>query len=176
MFKITQRTRIQEGASWEDIQDGDCYETGYEICDSDGEIIYDFADEDTKNWYEELNKKEEENTMTKQVNRQKDYEAYLDAVDVVCMGCAYNNETFCENCPVRKTVDKHEKKEKNTMNNNDKLTELACDIIDIFEELLDRLDITLPDKWREGEEDEARIFGDIYYELENKIIERLRKN
>lgn len=63
MFKITPRTRIREGASWEDIQEGDCYETGYEICDSDGEIIYDFADEDTKNWYENLNKKEEENTM-----------------------------------------------------------------------------------------------------------------
>lgn len=63
MFTIIPRTRIQEGASWEDIQDGDCYETGYEICNSDGEIIYDFADEDTKNWYENLNKKEEKNTM-----------------------------------------------------------------------------------------------------------------
>lgn len=123
MFKITPRTRIQEGASWEDIQEGDCYETGYEICDSNGEIIYDFADEDTKNYYEELNWKEEGNTM----------------------------------------------------NTNDKLTNTADDIIDIFEELLDRLDITLPDEWREGEEDEARIFGDTYYELENKIVERLRK-
>ena len=28
MFTIKPRTRIQEGASWEDIQDGDCYETG----------------------------------------------------------------------------------------------------------------------------------------------------
>ena len=123
MFTIKPRTRIQEGASWEDIQDGDCYETGYEICDSDGEIIYDFADEDIKDYYEELNKKEGENTM------------------------------------------------KNTNN----LTDTADDIIDIFEELLDRLNITLPDKWREGEEDEARIFGDTYYELENKIVERLRK-
>ena len=123
MFTIKPRTRIQEGASWEDIQDGDCYETGYEICDENGEIVYDFADEDTKNFYEELNGKEEENIM-------------------------------------------------NTTNN---LTNTADDIIDIFEELLDSLDITLPDKWREGEEDEARIFGDAYYELENKIVERLRK-
>lgn len=124
MFTITPRTRIQEGASWEDIQDGDCYETGYEICDDNGEIIYDFANEDTKDYYEELNRKEEENTM-------------------------------------------------NTTNN---LTDTADDIIDIFEELLDRLDITIPDKWREGEEDEARIFGDVYYELENKIVERLKRN
>ena len=59
--------------------------------------------------------------------------------------------------------------------NDANLTNAADDIIDIFEELLDRLDITIPDKWREGEEDEARIFGDTYYELENKIVERLRK-
>ena len=59
--------------------------------------------------------------------------------------------------------------------NEANLIDVADDIIDIFEELLDRLDITLPDKWREGEEDEARIFGDTYYELENKIVERLRK-
>lgn len=58
---------------------------------------------------------------------------------------------------------------------NKNTTNLVDDIIDIFEELLDRLDITLPDEWRRGEEDEARIFGDTYYELENKIVERLRK-
>lgn len=124
MYTITPRARIQEGASWEDIQNGDCYEIGYEIFDSNGEIIYDFADEGTKNFYEELNRKEE----------------------------------------------------KDTMNNTNNLIETADDIIDIFEELLDRLDITLPDKWREGEEDEARIFGDAYYELENRIVERLRRN
>lgn len=59
--------------------------------------------------------------------------------------------------------------------NEENLRNTADGIIDIFEELLDRLDITLPDKWREGEEDEARIFGDTYYELEDKIIERLKK-
>ena len=120
MYTITPRTRIKEYVSPEDE---DCYETGYEICDDNGEIIYDFANEDIKDYYEELNRKEEENTM-------------------------------------------------DTTNN---LTNTADDIIDIFEELLDRLDITLPDKWREGEEYEARIFGDTYYELEEKIVERLRK-
>lgn len=129
MFKITPRTRIRE---WVSPEDEDCYETGYEICDSNGEIIYDFADEYTKNWYEELNRKEEKNTM-------KDTNA---------------------------TAKLNEANLRNT----------ADDIIDIFEELLDRLDITIPDKWREGEEDEARIFGDTYYELENKIVERLRRN
>ena len=131
MFTIKPRTRIQEGASWEDIQDGDCYETGYEISNSDGEIIYDFANEDIKYYYEYLNRQDEENTM-KNTN-----------------ATAKLNEA--------------------------NLINTADDIIDIFEELLDRFAITLPDKWREGEEDEARIFGDTYYELENKIIERLRK-
>ena len=120
MFTITPRTRIRE---WVSPEDEDCYETGYEICDDNGEIIYDFANEDIKDYYEYLNRKEEENTM-------------------------------------------------DTTNN---LTNTADDIIDIFEELLDRLDITLPDEWREGEEDEARIFGDTYYELENQIVERLKK-
>ena len=120
MFTIKPRTRIQE---WVSPEDEDCYETGYEICDENGEIVYDFADEDTKNYYEELNRKEEENTM----------------------------------------------------NITNSLIDTADDIIDVFEELLDRLDITLPDKWREGEEDEARIFGDTYYELEEKIVKRLRK-
>lgn len=120
MFTIKPRTRIRE---WVSPEDEDCYETGYEICDDNGEIIYDFANEDIKNYYEELNRKEE----------------------------------------------------KNTTNPTNTLTDTADDIIDIFEELLDRFDITLPDKWREGEEDEARIFGDTYYELENKIVERLRK-
>lgn len=120
MFTITPRTRIRE---WVSPEDEDCYETGYEICDDNGEIIYDFANEDIKDYYEYLNRKEEKNTM-------------------------------------------------NTTNN---LIDTADDIIDIFEELLNRLDITLPDKWREGEEDEARIFGDTYYELESKIVERLKK-
>ena len=120
MFTIKPRTRIRE---WVSPEDEDCYETGYEICNDNGEIIYDFANEDIKNYYEKLNRQEEENTM-------------------------------------------------DTTNN---LIDTADDIIDIFEELLDSLDITLPDQWREGEEDEARIFGDTYYELENKIVERLRK-
>ena len=129
MYTITPHTRIRE---WVSPEDEDCYETGYEICDGNGEIIYDFANEDIKNYYEDLNRQEEENTMN------------------TTNATAKLNET--------------------------NLTNTADDIIDIFEELLDRLDITIPDKWREGEEDEARIFGDTYYELENKIVGRLKRN
>ena len=65
MYTITPRTRIQEGVSWEDE---DCYETGYEICDDNGEIIYDFANEDIKDYYEYLNRQEEENTIKNRIN------------------------------------------------------------------------------------------------------------
>ena len=60
MYTITPRTRIKE---WVSPEAEDWYETGYEICDDNGEIIYDFANEDTKDYYEELNRKEEENAM-----------------------------------------------------------------------------------------------------------------
>lgn len=114
MFTIKRCTKIKEGGA---------YETGYEISNSDGKMLFEFAPEYLKDYYEELNIKEEEDAMK------------LD----------------------------------------EKLTNIAADIIDIFEELLDRLDITIPDKWRVNEEDEARIFGDTYFELENKIVERLKK-
>ncbi len=208
MFIIKPRTRIQEGASWEDIQDGDCYETGYEICDGNGEIIFDFADEGAKDYYEELNRKEEENTMENRIT----IESVVDYIVTTTMKetesgnmCTYfdeladhfkvdenffeeNFDAICDGLLSRKEVcdiDGFGIKErvfdvnvwpKYCKNYDDvDLRNTADDLIDIFEELLDRLDITLPDKWREGEEDEARIFGDTYYELENKIVERLRK-
>lgn len=35
---------------------------------------------------------------------EKEYAKYLEAVDVVCMDCAFG-ESDCETCPVRKTRD-----------------------------------------------------------------------
>ena len=51
--------------------------------------------------------------------------------------------------------------------------ELAFAFIGEFEELLERHDITIPSKDREGREEEARIYGDAYYELEDRIVEIL---
>lgn len=42
---------------------------------------------------------------------------------------------------------------------------VAADIVDEFEDLLDKYDITIPDEEREGAEDEARIYGQAYDEL-----------
>ena len=53
--------------------------------------------------------------------------------------------------------------------------EIACEIIDIFENLLEEKNITIPSKDREGNKDESRIFGEEYYNLEEKITELLDK-
>lgn len=47
--------------------------------------------------------------------------------------------------------------------------EYAITIIDIFEDLLNKHDIAIPDKFREGNEDEASIYGETFDELLNDI-------
>lgn len=53
---------------------------------------------------------------------------------------------------------------------------ITIEIMGIFENKLEELGITLPDDLREGKEDESRIFGKNYYELEDKIIKLLERN
>lgn len=51
---------------------------------------------------------------------------------------------------------------------------LAYEILDGFEDVLDKHDIKIPDPWREGEEDEACIFGETYYGMEDGIVELVK--
>ena len=53
---------------------------------------------------------------------------------------------------------------------------LACMIVDLFEDLLAEYDIYIPNAERGGEEDEACIYGDDYYALEDQITELLCKH
>lgn len=46
MYRIYTQTRIQEGASWEDIENGDAYEVAYLVYDEEGELILDTTDEE----------------------------------------------------------------------------------------------------------------------------------
>lgn len=48
-------------------------------------------------------------------------------------------------------------------------------IIDKFEELLNKYDIILPNEDREGNEDEAAIYGTDYYQLEDEITNLLER-
>lgn len=50
-----------------------------------------------------------------------------------------------------------------------RIRQMSAEICDLFEELLDRFDITIPSDDREGNEDEARLYGDEYYALEESV-------
>lgn len=66
------------------------------------------------------------------------------------------------------------KKKRSKINPN--IREASNQIIEIFEEKLEELDITLPDKDRSLNVDEARIYGTNYYDLEDRISEFLNTN
>lgn len=51
--------------------------------------------------------------------------------------------------------------------------QLAIDIISEFENLLYSNNIKIPSDDREGDEEEACIYGTEYYELEDRIVEIL---
>jgi hypothetical protein len=51
----------------------------------------------------------------------------------------------------------------------EKAREIAIKIIDEFEELLEAKNITIPSEDREGNVEEARIYGSPYYMLEERI-------
>lgn len=50
---------------------------------------------------------------------------------------------------------------------------IAIMILDIFEGMLADKGIIIPDEDREGDEDEACLYGSTYYELEDAITELL---
>jgi hypothetical protein len=54
-----------------------------------------------------------------------------------------------------------------------KTRRVAIEIMDEFEEMLDRKGIMIPSEDREGREEEACIYGTEYYELEDVITDIL---
>lgn len=61
----------------------------------------------------------------------------------------------------------------NLFENLGKTRGIAVMILDIFEDMLAEKEIIIPDDDREGDENEACIYGSTYYELEDKITELL---
>ena len=55
------------------------------------------------------------------------------------------------------------------------LNEMAFDIVEIFEDMLEKKDILIQDKDRQGEESEAPIYGMTYVQLVNDLICYLSK-
>ena len=56
-----------------------------------------------------------------------------------------------------------------------KLREYSVDICELFEDLLEENDITIPDDEREGEPDEARLYGTTYADLEYDVLNILNE-
>ena len=56
-----------------------------------------------------------------------------------------------------------------------KLREYSVDICELFEDLLEENDITIPDDEREWEPDEARLYGNTYADLEYKVLNILNE-
>ena len=54
-----------------------------------------------------------------------------------------------------------------------KIRKVALEICELFEDLLDAHDITIPDEDREDDKAEARIYGMTYAELEYSVKEIL---
>ena len=50
---------------------------------------------------------------------------------------------------------------------------IANEICELFEDILDKHNIDIPDEDREGNEEEARIYGMTYAELEDNVKEIL---
>ena len=59
--------------------------------------------------------------------------------------------------------------------NDIKLRKYSIAICELFEDLLDMHNIDIPDDDREGEEDEARLYGTTYYDLEDAVTDILYK-
>ena len=57
--------------------------------------------------------------------------------------------------------------------NTIKLRQFSADICEVFEDLLDKHNITIPDKNREGDESEARLYGDEYSDTEDYVTQIL---
>lgn len=55
------------------------------------------------------------------------------------------------------------------------IREMACEVIEEFEELMEEKNITISSDDREGRKEEARIYGSEYYQLEDGIATLLAK-
>ena len=58
---------------------------------------------------------------------------------------------------------------------DEELQECAQRILDLFKDLLEENDITIPDEDRKGEEGEDRLYGMTYFALEDEIVDVLNE-
>ena len=85
-----------------------------------------------------------------------------------------NLDDYIDNIKYTKKQKKKKKQEKQ-LKESEINRKKAIEIIDEFEDLLAINDIKIPNVDREGNEDEACIYGSDYYNLEDSIIEILSR-
>lgn len=51
-----------------------------------------------------------------------------------------------------------------------KLRQYSVDIVELFEDILDKYNIDIPDEDRTGDESEARLYGMTYSNLEEDVV------
>lgn len=56
-----------------------------------------------------------------------------------------------------------------------KLREYSVEIMELFEELLEKHNVTIPDADRTGDESEARLYSCTYYDLEEEVVSILNE-
>ena len=66
-------------------------------------------------------------------------------------------------------IDNSDDAKKMSVEKEIRVRQFSADICELFEDLLDRHNITIPDEDREGDESEARLFGTTYYDLEDDV-------
>lgn len=124
-----------------------------------------------------------ENTLTGSFNKyyillsdndDKEYLEYCENCDKEITQIEIEGEFVCPNCKRGDCILLFDKKEEVEIKPKSKETAIA--ILDLFEELLAEHDITIPSNDREGNKNEARLYGGEYYNLEENIIALLNKN
>lgn len=60
------------------------------------------------------------------------------------------------------------------MKSNEKAKEIAIELLEELEDILNQHKITIPDDWRCNEDNEARLYGEQYWNCEDDLRESLK--
>ena len=92
---------------------------------------------------------------------------------VICKECLDKLDGLKTKLPKDQHSVKHNSRKKESKDSI-KLRQFSISILNAVENLLDSKDITIPNENREGDDNEARIYGDDYFGLEDNVVQILK--
>lgn len=93
----------------------------------------------------------------------------LEMINTLCVRCDDDTKN-CEMCKTYKEAKRIDDSWKNFKRYEElKLREYATSIVELFEDLLEEHDITIPDEDRIGDKSEARLYGITYGDLVDSV-------